>query len=130
MVSKASIAGQAGGHALVSAVHGHQVDVDVDQQVAFGGTLVDLDVLPLVGEAQVNQGVGVFGIVLGQQSVGGKGVVDPVTDCVTELRLGHSTVEGKGHDESDVVHAGIGSHVEYLLDHHLSDVRPFHRGKG
>ena len=78
VVPEAPVAGQPGGHALVPAVHGHQVDVDVDQQVAVGGPLVDLHVLALVGESQVDEVVGVLGVVLGEQPVGGEGVVDPV----------------------------------------------------
>ena len=34
VVAQALVAGQAGGHRLVAAVHGHQVDVHVDEQVA------------------------------------------------------------------------------------------------
>ena len=56
VVAQALVAGQAGGHALVAAVHGHQVDVDVDEQVAGGRPLVDLDVLALVGVAEVRPG--------------------------------------------------------------------------
>ena len=112
------------------AVHGHQVDVDVDQQVALGGSLVDLHVLALVGEAQVDQGVGVLGVVLGEQTVGGEGVVDAVADGVAELGLGHPPVEGQGHDEGDVVHAGLGRHVEDLFDDHLADVGPLHGRQG
>ena len=129
-MAEALVAGQTGGHALVPAVHGHQVDVDVDQQVALGGPLVDLHVLALVGEAQVDEGVGVLGIVLGEQAVGGEGVVDAVAEGVAELGLGHPPVEGQGHDEGHVVHAGLGRHVEHLLDDHLADVGPLHGRQG
>ena len=69
VVAEAPVAGEPGGHALVAAVHGDQVDVHVDQQVALGGPLVDLDVLALVGEAEVDEAVGVLGVVLGEQAV-------------------------------------------------------------
>ena len=49
VVPQAAVAGEPGGHALVAAVHGNQVDVDVDEQVDGGRPLVDLDVLALVG---------------------------------------------------------------------------------
>ena len=52
VVAQAPVAGEAGGHALVAAVHGHQVDVDVDQQVGLGGPPVDLHVLAVVGRAR------------------------------------------------------------------------------
>ena len=115
---------------LWPAVHGHQVDVDVDEQVALGGPPVDLDVLAVVGEAQVEEVVGVLGVVLGEEPVGGEGVVDAVAHGVAQLGLGHPPVEGEGHDELDVVHAGLGGHVEDLLDDHLADVRPFHGRQG
>jgi len=35
----------------VAAVHGHEVDVDVDKQVRGRGPLVDLDVLAFIGLA-------------------------------------------------------------------------------
>ena len=56
VVAEAAVAGQAGGHALVAAVHGHQVDVDVDEQVRLGRPPVDLDVLALVGLARGGPG--------------------------------------------------------------------------
>ena len=63
------------------------------------------------------EGVGVLGVVLGEQSVGGEGVVDAVADGVAQLGLGHPAVEGQGHDEGHVVHPGVGGHVQHLLDH-------------
>ena len=106
VVAQALVAGQAGGHALVAAVHGHQVDVHVDEQVAGGGPLVDLDVLALVGLAEVDEVVGVLGVVLGQEAVGGEGLVDPVAQGVAQLGLGHPAVQGQGGDEHHVVDAG------------------------
>ena len=49
VVAQAAVAGETGGHALVPAVHGHEVDVDVDQEVARRRTLVDLHLLALLG---------------------------------------------------------------------------------
>ncbi len=56
VVAEAPVAGQPGGHALVAAVHGHQVDVDVDEQVALGGPPVDLHVLVLRRSARGGRG--------------------------------------------------------------------------
>ena len=126
VVAQALVAGEPRGHALVAAVHGHQVDVHVDQQVGLGGPLVDLHVLALVGHAQVEEVVGVLGVVLGEQAVRGEGVVDTVADGVAQLGLGHPPVEGEGHDELDVVDPGLGRQVEHLLDHQLADVGALH----
>ena len=54
----------------------------------------------------MDEGVGVLGVVLGEQPVGGEGVVDPVAEGVAQLRLGHPPVQGEGGDELDVVDAG------------------------
>ncbi len=129
VVAQAPVAGQPGGHALVAAVHGDQVDVDVDQQVRGGGPLVDLDVLALLGLADEEEVVGVLGVVLGQQAVGGEGVVDPVAQGVAQLLLGHAAVQGQRGDQHDVVDAGLRRHVEHGLDHHLADVGRLHGRK-
>ena len=45
VVAQAAVAGEAGGGALVTAVHGNEVDVDVDEEVALRRPLADLDLL-------------------------------------------------------------------------------------
>ena len=66
---------------------------------------------------------------LGEQAVGGEGVVDPVAQGVAELVLGHAPVQGQGGDEHHVVDPGVGRHVEHGLDDHLADVGRLHRGQ-
>ena len=105
VVAQAAVAGQAGGGRLPAAVHGDEVDVHVDEQVALGRPLVDLDLLALVGRAEEGEVVGVLGVVVVQQAVRGEGVVDPVADGVAQLGLGHAPVQGEGGDEVDVVDA-------------------------
>ncbi len=130
VVAQAAVAGQPGGHALVAAVHGDEVDVHVDQQVRGGGPLVDLDVLALIGLAEVDEVVGVLGVVLGEQAVRGEGVVDPVAQGVAQLRLGHAAVQGQRGHQHDVVHARLGRHVQHGLDHHLAHVGRLHLREG
>ena len=126
MVAQAAVAGQTGGHALVPPVHGDEVDVDVDQQVRGGGPLVDLNILTLVGLAQVDEVVGVLRVVLGEQAVRGEGVVDPVAQGVAQLRLGHAAVQGQGGHQHDVVDPRLGRHVQHRLDDHLAHVGRLH----
>ena len=130
VVAQAAVGGQPGGHALVAPVHGHQVDVHVHHEVAGGGPLADLHVLARVGAAQVDQAVGVLGVVLQQKAVGRERVVHAVAHGVTQLRLRHAPVQREGGDEHDVVHAGLGGQVEHGLDHPLADVGPAHGRKG
>ena len=127
VVAQAAVAGQAGGDALVAAVHGHQVDVDVDEQVGLGRPPVDLHLLALVGLAEIDQAVGILGVVLQEQAVRGEGVVDPVADGVAQLGLGHAPVQGQGADQHHVVDAGGGGQVEHRLDDPLAVVGPVHR---
>ena len=75
----------------------------------------------------VEQVVGVLGVVLGQQAVRGEGVVDPVAERVAQLVLGHAPVQGERGDQHDVVDARLGRHVEHRLDDHLADVGRLHR---
>ena len=116
--------------ALVAAVHGDEVDVDVDEQVALGRPLVDLDLLALVGRAEEHEVVGVLGVEVVEQAVRREGVVDPVAQGVAQLGLGHAPVQREGGDEVDVVDARLGGHVEHGLDDALADVGPRIGGSG
>ena len=52
VVAQAAVAGQPGGGALVATVHRDEVDVHVDDEVALGRPLGDLDLLALLGLTQ------------------------------------------------------------------------------
>ena len=84
---------------------------------------------PCVGEAEVHELVGVLGVVLPQQAVGGEGVEDAVAERVAQLGVGHAPVQRQRGDEHHVVHAGLGGELEHLLDHELADVGAAHGGK-
>jgi hypothetical protein len=52
------------GDRLVTAVHRHEVDVDVDQQIAFGSATIDGQRLFVSRLADLDQTVGPFGVVV------------------------------------------------------------------
>ena len=79
------VAGETGGGALPTAVHRHQVDVDVHHQVGLGGPLAHLDRFALLGMAEDDHPIGVFSVVVVQQPVWGERLVDTVADGVTKL---------------------------------------------
>ena len=106
VVAQAAVRRQAGGRRLPAAVHGDEVDVHVDDQVALGRPAVDLHLLAVRRGAEVGHAVGVLGVVVVEQPAWGEGVVDAVADGVAQLGLGHAPVEGEGGDEVDVVDAG------------------------
>ena len=116
-------------HALVPTVHGDEVDVDVDEQVALGCTPVDLDVLALVGVAEVHEVRGVLRVVLQQQAVGLERVEDPSSERVPQLVVVHASVQGERGDQHDVVDRGFGREVEHGLDDALAYVGRAHGGK-
>ncbi len=124
------VARQAGGGALPAPVHRHQVDVHVDHEVRLGSPLVHLHRLAVVGGPEDHHPVGVLGVVVVQQAVGGERLVHPVAHGVAQLGLGHPPVQGQGGDDVDVVHAGLGRQVEHGLDDPLAHVGPLHGGQG
>ena len=64
MVAQALVAGEAGGDALVAAVHGDQVDVHINDQVALRRPTGDLHVLAVRGLSQVGEAVRILCIML------------------------------------------------------------------
>ena len=129
VVLQAAVGGEAGRDRLVAAVHGDEVDVHVDQQVALGRPPVDLDVLAVVGQPEVDEVRGVLGVVLEQEAVGREGLEDAVAEGVAQLGVGHAAVKGEGRDEHDVVDARLGREVEDGLDDPLAHVGRAHRGE-
>ena len=127
VVAEDAVAREAGGGRLPPAVHGDEVDVDVDEQVGLRRPLVDLDLLALVGGAEERHRVGVLGVEVVERPGRCEGVVHAVADGVAQLGLGHAAVQGERGDEVHVVDAGLRRHVEHRLDHALADVGPAHR---
>ena len=130
VVPDAAVGGEPGRDGLVPAVHGDEVDVHVDEQVALGRAAVDLDVLAVVGEPEVDEVRRVLGVVLEQQAVRRERLEDAVAEGVAELGVGHPAVEGERGDQHDVVDAGLGGQVEDRLDHPLAHVGGAHRREG
>ena len=110
----------------MAAVHRDEVHVHVDQQVALGRPLVDLDVFAGVGQPDVQQVVGVLGVVVGEL-VGPEGKEHPLADGPADLGGGHPAVQRVGDDQFDVVDAGFGRPGQDRLDDALADVGQPHR---
>ena len=62
--AQALVVAQADRDRLVAAVHRHEVDVDVDDQVALGAAPVDVHRLAVVGLAEVHDAVRILGVVV------------------------------------------------------------------
>ncbi|CAB4723496.1 unannotated protein [freshwater metagenome] len=127
VVAQRAVRRQPDADRLVAAVHRDEVDVHVDEQVGLGGPLADLDVLALVGRAQVGEVVAVLGVEVVELALRVEGAEDPLPHDVLQLRGGHPPVQRVGRDDLDVVDAGRRGQGQHLLDDPLADVGSAHR---
>ena len=127
VVLQALVGGKAGRDRFVPSVHGDEVDVHVHEQVALCRPPVDLDVLAMIGEAEVDQIGRVLGVVLEEQAVGSKGLENAVAQGVAQLGVCHATVQSECRDEYDVIYTRLGRQVQDRLDNALAHVRGLHR---
>ena len=117
------------GHRLVPAVHGDEVQVHVDEQIALDGLAIQLDDLAVVGRADLLHPLGVFGVVV-VEALRPVGVEDLRADHVPHLGSRHAAVERGGDDDLDVLDAVIGEQLEHDREHALAHVGRAHRGEG
>ena len=129
VVLDALVGGETRCDRLVPPVHGGEVDVHVDQQVALGRPAVDLDVLTVVGDPEVDEVRPILGVVLHQQAVGGEGLENAVAESVAELRIGHPAVQSERCDQHDIVDARVRRQVEDRFDNPLAHVGGAHGRK-
>ena len=123
---EAPVGAEADRHRLVAAVHRHEVDVHVDEEVRLGRAAVDLDVLALLGDAKVDEVRGVLGVVV-RKGVGVERAEDALTDGPLDLGGRHAPVERVRHDQPHVVHAGARRELQDVFDHAPADVGRLHR---
>ena len=126
VVPKALVAGQADRDRLVAAVHRHEVDVHVDDQVGLRRPLHDLDVLAHVGLTDVGEPVLVLCVEV-VQAIGPEGAVDALADHPADLLGRHPAVQRRRHDDLEVLHPGAGGQLDHVLEHALTHVRGHHR---
>ena len=117
---------QADGNRLVATVHRYQVDVDVNQQVAFGGAAIQRERFLVFRLAKLYQPVGPFGIVV-VVALGIVLVENLLPDHALHFPFGHLPVQGIGDDDVYVVYAVSGEHVEDDLENALTNIRRSHR---
>ena len=84
------------------------------------------DILARRRLADVHVGLGVLAIVL-VETVGPEGAEDPIADDMTDLILGHPSVQAEGSDQVYVLHAGLRRHVDDFLHHQLAHIGRGHR---
>ncbi len=126
VIAETAVRGDTGGDRLPAAVHRDLVDVGIDDEVALGDTLVDLEHLAVIGLADHRKILVVLGVVLVQHATRVEGVVDPVAQHVAQLVLVHPPVQSERGDEMDVVDPGGRRQVEHGLDDPLAGVGSTH----
>ena len=130
VVAEAAVRREACGDALPTAVHADRVDVDVDDQVALGGALVDLQHLAVIGGADDSEVVVVLGVVLVEHAAWVERVVDAVAESVAQFVLMHPAVQAEGGNQVHVVDAGGSNQIEHGFDHALARIGAAHLGQG
>ena len=130
VVAQPRVAGETCGRALPAAVHGYEVDVHIDDEVALGCSSAYLHCFAVIGGADYDHAVRVFGIVIVETARRGERVIYSVAHGVAQLGFGHAAVEGQGGDDVDIFHACGCRCVEHGFYDSLADVGAAHRREG
>ena len=110
---------------LVPAVHRHQVDVQIDEQVGLGGAPRQPYFLAMLGLAEHRQLGAIFRVE----------VVQPVRPILLERALandaadfgfGHAAMQRRRDHQMHIVNAVIGKRLQHLVEQPLADVGPAH----
>src|SRR5919106_800308 len=129
VMAEAAVGPQPYRHRLVAAIHGHQVDVHVHEEVGLGRLPRDLHVLTLVGLPDVCETFGVLGVEV-PEALRPERAEHPLPDDRFDLLPGHPAVERVRHQELHVLDATAGRQLEDLLQYQLPHVRWVHRRQG
>ena len=92
-------------------VHGHQIDIHVDDEIALSGSSAEVDVFPVGGFTEDHHAVGIFCVEVVEKTLGGERVVHPVANRVTQFVLGHPPMDRQRCDQVYVIDSGFGCQV-------------------
>ena len=110
---------------LVTAVHRHQVDVQIDDQVGLRRAAREPDLFAMIGLAQHDD----FGAVLGVEVVeplGPELLEGALADHPANFTLRHAAMERGRDDQMNVVHAVIRERLQHRIEHPLAQIRAAH----
>src|ERR1051325_2325073 len=110
---------------LVTAIHRYEVDIDVDQQIAFRATTIQYERFLMTRLADLDETVSPFGVVV-VITIGVVLVKNSRPDHALHFPLGHLPVQGIGDDDVNVVDAVSREHVEHDLENRLTNIRRRH----
>ncbi len=125
MVANCGVIGHAGHQRLVSAIHRRQVDVDIDDQVAFGNPSVEPNFFAHLGLTDENDTVWVFGVVV-VKSERVEGFENSVANLVAQFVRSHFSVQARRCNQMYVVNALVSTLLQDAFNDELADVRLLH----
>ena len=126
VVTQRAVRPESDGNRLVAAVHRHEVDVRVDEEVGLHRALAQLDLFAAIGRTDERDVVGVLGVEV-PQPVGPEGAEHALADHPLDLACGHPPVERVRGDDLDVVDAGFRRERQDALEDHLPRIGTSHR---
>src|ERR1051325_1753415 len=110
----------------VTAIHRYEVDIDVDQQIAFRAATIQYEWFLVTRLADLDETVSPFGVVV-VITIGEVLIKNARPDHALHFPLRHLPVQGIGDDDVNVVDAVSREHVEHDLENRLPDVGRGHR---
>ncbi len=110
----------------MSAVHRHEVQVHVNDEIGFDRFAIELHLFAELGLADEFHPVRIFGVVV-VEAVAPVRFEDATADDVTDFVRGHAAMDARRDDDVEVVDAVIGEHLEDDREDALADVGAAHR---
>ena len=110
MRSKAFVVTKPDRHRFMTAVHGNQIDVDINDEIAFTCSPIDSENLAVLRCAEIDQAVGVLGIVA-VIAIGIEVFMDLRAHHPPHLGLRHLSMQRVSDDQMDIVNAMVGEHL-------------------
>ena len=125
MVAQALVRREADRDRFVAAVHRHQVDVEIEQQVGLGRAAREPYLFAMIGLAQHRELGAIFGVEV-VQPLGPELLERALAHHAANLGLGHAPMERGRDDQMDVVDAVVGERLEHDVERAFADIGPAH----
>ena len=124
-MAQALVGRESDGDRLVPAVHRHQVDVQINQQVGLRGAPRQPYFLAMLGLAEHRQLGAIFRVEV-VQPIGPVLLEGALANDAADLRFGHAAMQRGRDHQVHIVNAIIGKRLQHLVEKALADVGPAH----
>ena len=126
MMAQTRIRREADRDRLMPAIHRHQVDVEIDDQVGIGGALGEPDILAMIGLAHHRQLGAIFGVEV-VEAIRPKLLERFFADHAANFRFSHAPMQRSSDDEVHIVDAVIRQRLHHLVEQAFANVGTAHR---